>query len=380
MSLKDFKTIKDRREFLENDRKVSLKVIGAYNVQIEKAKLRNCENMIGAAQVPLGVAGPLLIKGDYVKGKFYIPLATTEGALVASVSRGCKAVTLSDGARVVTEYVGISRGAVFCTKGVDDGRKVINWLQIRTKDMKAITEATSSHLTFLKSETNHFGKNLFVRFFFDTQDAMGMNMATIASDAACRYIEKETGIRCVAVAGNFDIDKKAAWINFLQGRGRKVWADIVLKKEVVTEVLKTTPERIHEVNTRKNLYGAIASGSLGYNAHFANVIAAIFTATGQDIAHTVEGSLGVTTTEIDKGQLYISVYLPDLVVGTVGGGTALSTQKEALSLLGCAGGDEGTNTDKFAEIIAGAVLSGEISLLASLAAGTLASSHQKLAR
>ena len=217
---------------------------------------------------------------------------------------------------------------------------------------------------------------LFVRFSFDTGDAMGMNMVTIATDAVSKLIEKETGATCLSVAGNFDVDKKPAWLNVINNRGMVVWAECVIKKEIVAEVLKTNAEKVFEVWLSKCMVGSAMSGSLGFNAQFANVIAAIFIAAGQDPAHVVEGSTGITTVKaLSGGDLYVSVYLPSLLVGTVGGGTNLATQKEALELLGVVG-----KTGAFAEIVGSAVLAGEISLLASLSEGSLAGAHSTLGR
>lgn len=176
------------------------------------------------------------------------------------------------------------------------------------------------------------------------------------------------------MAGNYDIDKKPAWLNFINGRGKKVWAEAVIPHAVIKDVLKTTPEKIHEVVIKKCLLGSIISGSMGFNAHYANIIAAIFASCGQDLAHVVEGSLGITTTELIGDNLYMSCYLPDLMVGTVGGGTGLPTQKEALAILG------NPTAMQFAEIVGGTVLAGELSLLGALSSGQLAEAHSKLGR
>ena len=189
----------------------------------------------------------------------------------------------------------------------------------------------------------------------------------------------------VSVAGNYDVDKKPSWLNSIEGRGHKAWAEVMLPSSVLRSVLKITASKLYEVWLAKCMIGSAMSGSMGYNAHFANIIAALFLATGQDPGHVGECSVGITTMEVvDKSDLYISIYLPDLMVGTVGGGTGLATQKEALSILGVSGGspsgEDGKNAQKFAEIIAGAVLAGEISLLASLSEGTLSKTHEMLAR
>ncbi|MBI2593374.1 hydroxymethylglutaryl-CoA reductase [Candidatus Daviesbacteria bacterium] len=376
--LRDFKNAFERRVYLENKVKIHLDKISNFSFPEEEVLGRNIENLIGATQIPLGIAGPILIKGkgEREKGKgYFIPLATTEGALVASVSRGCKAISESGGTFVEVENVGITRGPVFRTEGIEHSVKVKTWVDKNFLKITHVAKKTSSHLKLKKLGTRFAGRNLFIRFYFNTQDAMGMNMATIATEAATKLIEKETGAECISVAGNFDIDKKPAWLNFISGRGKRVWAEVTLKKALVKEVLKTTPEKIADLVYRKCLVGSIMSGSLGFNAHFANIIAALFIATGQDPAHIAEGSLGITTAEVlDDGSLHFSIYLPSLIVGIIGGGTTLPTQKEALNITGA------NSVLEFAEVIAGAVLAGELSLLASQAEGTLASSHIKLGR
>jgi len=307
-----------------------------------------------------------------------LPLATTEGALVASVSRGSKAINASGGVLVHTQRVGQTRGPVFVTSSLVEQKKLTVWLKSNKAKLQKTAQITSQHISLENMHVNAVARYVFVRFVFDTQDAMGMNMVTIASSAMTALIEKETGATCLSVAGNFDIDKKPAWLNFINNRGFVVWAETVIKKAVLHEVLKTTAEAVFDVWLGKCMIGSAMSGSLGFNAHFANVIAALFLATGQDPAHVVEGSMGITTTKaLPNGDLYVSVYLPCVIAGTVGGGTGLATQQEALQLLGVAGAGK---VEKFAEIIGGAVLAGEISLLASLAEGSLGTAHEKLGR
>jgi len=378
MSVRSLKTIKQRRNFLKKILKVNLEATGSFTTGLEAAQFTNCENMIGAVQVPLGVAGPLAVCGQFAKGDFYIPLATTEAALVASVNRGCKAVTGSGGATVMVENVGTTRGPVFKTSGISESLRFKQWLDENFTHLQKVADKTSQHLTLKKLKTRIVGKNVYVRFYFDTEEAMGMNMVTFATDEINKFIENKTGVKCISLAGNFDIDKKPAWLNFISGRGKRVWAEVVLPQQIIEKVLKTTANKIYEVWLSKCMLGSVMAGALGFNAHFANVISAVFIATGQDAAHVAEGSLGITTTEIVGHSLYISIYLPDLLVGTVGGGTKLPGQKEALSIMGIA--SERNSNFKLAEIIGASVLAGEISLLAALAEGGLASSHKFLAR
>jgi len=211
---------------------------------------------------------------------------------------------------------------------------------------------------------------------------MGMNMITIATDAAVDLILSENDVELVALSGNMCSDKKPAAINAILGRGKTVSADVFVTKETISGILKTTPEKMAEVNYRKNLLGSARAGSLGFNAHAVNITAAMFIACGQDAAHVVEASNAITTMELTDGGLYCSVTLPSLNVGTVGGGTRISTQQECLNMLGVAGAVEnpGTNAKKLAEIIAAAVLAGEISLVGALAARHLAKAHATLGR
>lgn len=402
LSLRNFTSTQKRRGFLEKELNIKLSNIGQFSFSEDQVAGKNIENLIGATQIPLGIAGPVRIsknhvipsfseessissrkiasgssnpRNDNVSKDYYIPLATTEGALVASISRGCKAISEAGGATVFIEDVGQTRGPVFKIKNLEHGIKTKAWIENNLKALSSITQETSSHLKLLKTMVGLVGNNLFVRFQYLTSDAMGMNMVTIATEKAVSLIEQKTKARCIALAGNFDIDKKPAWLNFILGRGKKVWAEVVLPKKVVKDVLKTTPDKITGVVLGKNHLGSIMSGSLGFNAHYANILSAMFLATGQDLAHVVEGSLGVTTCEIlEDGNLSFSIYLPCLVVGTVGGGTNLPTQKEALEIMKI------TGVLEYAQCLAAAVLAGELSLIASLSEGSLATAHQRLGR
>lgn len=378
-SLRDFKNASDRRNFLEDNLNIKLKNISNFSFTETEVSGKNIENLIGATQIPLGIAGPIFITHNpSLITHHYVPLSTTEGALVASISRGCRAINESGGVHVEYHNVGVTRAPVFKTTGIKQNVEVKKWLGENFEEIKKLCEKTSSHLKLLKIDSNFAGRSLFIRFSFDSEDAMGMNMATIAVEKAVEFIEKETDVECLSVSGNYDVDKKPAWMNFINGRGKQVWADITIKKEVVESVLKTSSDKICNLILRKILTGSIMAGSMGFNAHYSNIIAAIFAATGQDLGQVTEGSLGVTAAEtLDNGDLYFSIYLPNLMIGTVGGGTNLPTQKEALKIMGI---KESGDTKKFATIIAAAVLAGELSLLASQAEGSLAKAHIKLGR
>jgi len=260
----------------------------------------------------------------------------------------------------------------------------VKWVEENFEKLKQAAESTTRHGRLRSIRPWVTGNLVWLRFEFETGDAMGMNMVTIATDKALETLLKEYDgeVRVIALSGNMCVDKKPAALNAILGRGKTVVAEALVKREVVEKVLKTTPEKIHEVNLAKNLMGSARAASLSFNAHYANIIAAIFIATGQDVAQVVESSIGYTWTEVRGGDLYISVTLPSLEVGTVGGGTRLPTQREALAMMGVAGSGDppGTNAKKFAEIVAATVLAGELSLLAALSAGHLAKAHIKLGR
>ncbi len=377
-----------RRLFLEKKLGVSLSAIASTIIDFEDVVGRNIENPIGAVQVPLGVIGPLLVKGDYAKGEYYVPLATTEGALVASVNRGAYAVTLSGGVRTKILFNGMTGAPLFRVENIDEASRLVKWVREHFMELKKVAESSTRYGKLIDVEPYILGNNVWLRLVFTTGDAMGMNMVTIASTRICEYIEKEYPGKatCIAVSGNMCVDKKPSLINALRGRGKTVIAEAFIPEEIALKVLKTRVEDIHEVNLRKNWLGSSRASSISYNAYYANIVAAIFLATGQDIAQVVESSIGYTWTEVrfkdSSKSLYITVTMPSLEVGTVGGGTRLPTQREALSILGVAGeGEEpGLNALRLAEIIAATVLAGELSLLAALANNDLAKAHIRLGR
>lgn len=344
---------------------------------LEKAQ-KNCENMIGVTKVPLGVAGPLKFAGSRPEKDYVIPLATTEGALVASVNRGCKAISTNGGAAVSTKRVGITRAPVFRVRSQKHAADCVRWLEDNLSELREATKETSSHCELIKVETRIAGRFLFVKFYFDSKDAMGMNMAVMASDNIIKSrFTPATGAECIALSGNLCTDKKPAAVNLVSERGFAANAEVILSKEYITSQLKTTAECINEVYEAKIVAGSTLAGALGHNAHAANIIAALYLATGQDIAHTVEGSLATTLVELnDDGSLYFNVYLPGIVCGVVGGGTQLPAQKEAMELIGIDfGQEEGGANEQFAEVVAASVLAGEISLLSALASQDLAKAH-----
>ena len=367
-----------RREFLEKKYSIDLVNISNYTLDMEKASKRNIENSIGVLQLPMGIAGPLKINGQYCKREVFVPLATSEGALVASINRGASTITASGGVNTIVTSDFMTRAPVIKTNSASDALLIKQWFVDNFTDLKELAESTTSHGKLLKIDPILIvGSYVYPRFVYSTGDSMGMNMVTIATEKILDKLAQESDAKHIALSGNVCVDKKPAAINVVEGRGKSVVADILIPKEIVNKKLKTTAEAIVEVNITKNLIGSAAAGSMAFNAHYANMVAAIFLATGQDAAHVVEGSLGITTAENRDGDLYFSVNLPDLPIATVGGGTSLEVANEGLNILGVAGSGKAR---EFAEIVAGMVLAGELSLIGALAAGHLARAHQELGR
>jgi len=370
--------IKNRRKYLEENLGISLENVSKYSFPLHEHVGKNIENPIGAVQVPVGIAGPLLVQGKFANGYFYIPLATTEGALVASISRGCKAVTKSGGVKVRILNKGMARSVVFKLKSVENVEEFFDFIDNNFEKIKEVATQESKHLKLLRIEKFAIGNKAYLRFVGDTGDAMGMNMLTIAASKVAEFIQQNFDAKLLSVSANLCTDKKNSAINILHGRGRSVTAEALIKKEVLEEVFGTTAKEIAETAYSKVYLGsALASTIGGFNAHVANIIAAMFIALGQDAAQVVESSMAITTAEAYGDDLYTSIYMPSLEVATVGGGTGVATQSELLSILGCKGSG---NADKLAEIIASASLAGEVNLLAALATNELASAHQKLGR
>jgi hydroxymethylglutaryl-CoA reductase (NADPH) len=377
--------VKLRRLAIQEFAKLEFEHIHNFSLDVETVTKKNIENMIGAVQVPLGVAGLLKVNGEYANAQYYVPLATTEGALVASVNRGCSVITKSGGANVRIFEDEMTRAPVFKLESLDRAKKFYEWVKRPEifEQMKAVAEKTTRFGKLMSVKPFVTGNYVYLRFSYDTKDAMGMNMVTIATDAVMHLIGDEFGARPITLSGNMCTDKKPASISTILGRGKTVVAEVTIPKEIIKETLKCTPETMFEVNYSKNLLGSARAGALGFNAHAANIIAAIYLACGQDAAHVVEGSTAITSMELTPyEEIHCSVTLPALPVGTVGGGTGLGTQRDCLNILGVAGAGDtpGINSRKFAEIVAATVLAGEISLIGAQAAGHLARAHAQLGR
>lgn len=375
MNLRTSKDYKERNNVIAKEADVSLRNIKA-SLTDDEEKI-HCENLIGAITIPVGIAGPLIIRAEDTNSSYYVPLATTEGALVASVNRGMKAIQLSDGCDVFVDYIGSTRGPVFKTSSLSHSKEFCTWLYKNKETLVKQGSQTSSHLKLIDINVDMVGDTVFVRFVYNTHDAMGMNMVTIATTKIVTYIHAHyEHVRCISIAGNYDVDKKPSWLNNIRGRGFVCDASVTVTREIIADVLKTESRCLYDTWVNKCMIGSAMAGSMGFNSHFANIVAAFFAATGQDLAHVTEGSLGITnlTHHEENDSVTISVHLPSIMLGTVGGGTSLQTQTEARSIM------KANSSGQLARILAGAVLAGELSLLSSLSEGSLASAHARLGR
>ncbi|KAK4658812.1 3-hydroxy-3-methylglutaryl-coenzyme A (HMG-CoA) reductase isozyme [Podospora pseudocomata] len=340
-----------------------------------------CENVIGYMPLPVGVAGPLVIDGQ----SYFIPMATTEGVLVASASRGCKAINSGGGAVTVLTADGMTRGPCVSFETLERAGYAKLWLDSE-KGQNVMKKAFNSTSRFARLETMKTaiaGTNLYIRFKTTTGDAMGMNMISKGVEHALSVMRNEgfEDMNIVTVSGNYCTDKKPAAINWIEGRGKSVVAEAIIPAEVVKSVLKTDVDTMVALNVDKNLIGSAMAGSVGgFNAHAANIVAAIFLATGQDPAQVVESANCITIMKNLRGSLQISVSMPSIEVGTLGGGTILDPQGSMLDLLGVRGPhptSPGENARRLARIVAAAVLAGELSLCSALAAGHLVKAHMQ---
>ncbi|XP_040899132.1 3-hydroxy-3-methylglutaryl-coenzyme A reductase-like isoform X1 [Toxotes jaculatrix] len=340
-----------------------------------------CENVIGYMPVPVGVAGPLHLDGK----QFQVPLATTEGCLVASTNRGCRAIALGGGASSRILADSMTRGPIVRLPSACQAAEVKAWLE-STDGFQAIKEAfdnTSRFARLQKLLVGLAGRNLYIRFHSKTGDAMGMNMISKGTEQALSRLQQHfPELQVVAVSGNYCTDKKPAAINWIEGRGKSAVCEATIPAKVVREVLKTTTEALVEVNIGKNLVGSAMAGSIGgFNAHAANLVAAIYIACGQDPAQSVGSSNCITLMEATGptgNDLYISCTMPSIELGTVGGGTNLPPQQACLRMLGVQGANQdcpGENARQLARVVCATVLAGELSLMAALAAGHLVKSH-----
>jgi len=338
----------------------------------------NIENFVGAAQVPIGVAGPLLVNGEHAQGEFYVPMATTEGTVVASYNRGMKLLHAAGG--VTTTVVGdvMQRAPVFGFGTAREARAFGEWVTENFASIKREAESTTRTGHLHDIEQFAASRYLFLRFNFTTGDAAGQNLAGRATRQACVWIcAQYPGIRHFYLESNLATDKKSSQVNILRTRGKRVVAEARLSAALIRDVMHTTPAVMFQARQVSNLGGLMAGVNNNGN-HSANAITALFVATGQDIANVAESSAALVHTEmLANGDYYYSITIPALIVATYGGGTGLPTQRECLELLGCYGAGK---VRKLAEIVAATVLCGEISLGAAVVSDEWVDAHEKLGR
>ncbi len=373
-----------RRKALERMLNVDLSALQD-NLDYNEVVGRNCENTIGSVKVPVGIVGPLSVKGEYANGLYFVPIATTEGALVASINRGCAAASASGGVHVRILDDKITRAPVFRVPTLDKSVEFVKWVEENFNEIKKVFESTTKYGRLRKIVPFIAGRTVFLRFEASSGDAMGMNMIVKAVDEVVKYIRGNLDyVNLVSISGNLCTDKKPTGINWIMGRGKTMTAEAFIDRNIVTRLLKTTPEAIEEVCLRKLYVGSARAAALGgFNAHISNIIAGIFLATGQDLGQIVESSQSITYCEaLEDGNLYISTTIPALEIGTVGGGTELPTQRTNLSIMKVqgSGSTPGENAKKLAEIITATALAGELSLLAALASHHLTEAHMRLGR
>jgi hydroxymethylglutaryl-CoA reductase (NADPH) len=364
---------------LQGEKRVTLPRLAALPERAEIFQ-GQIENLVGVVRVPVGIAGPLAVHGDAADGVFHVPLATTEGTLVLGVARGAEAITAAGGAIVHASDPEVSRAPLFVFADGRQARRAARWVSEHVGLIRAEAEATTRHGRLVAIEPIPFGRRLILRFVYSTGDAAGQNLVTLATDAACRWLRESPpfdDVEFYTIESNLSHDKKTAALGVAARRGRRVNAEVTIPRQVVLRDLRATPDDIARVG-REGVYACAISGAVGAQAQFANVLTALFLATGQDTASVVESGSGLTIIETTgDGDLYASTTIPSLIVGTVGGGTRLPSQCECLELLGCAGPG---HARKLAEIAGAAVLAGELSLTASLAANTFAQAHATFGR
>jgi len=369
-----------RLAFLKEEMSMELPILSGKELFSDLSRLDgNIENFIGMSQVPTGVIGPVRVIGSAAKGDYFVPLATSEGALVASYHRGAKACYLAGGVTSVCLVEGVQRSPLFKFKDLGELGVFVAWILPMIETFQEITEKTSRFAKLVDMKSNIEGNHLIITFEFHTGDASGQNMVTLCTDEICQYIIEHAPVKPTFwfIEGNYSGDKKATALSFTNVRGKKVTTEVTLSKAIVEGVLKTTPEAMTEY-WRSSTIGIIQSGAIGAHGHYANGLTAMFIATGQDAACVAEAAIGITRMELTpEGDLYCSVTLPNLIVGTVGGGTSLPTQRECLELMNCYGAG---NARKFAEICGAVVIAGELSIAAALSAGHFSSAHKKLGR
>lgn len=348
---------------------------------LEDAELynKNIEHFIGTVKLPVGVAGPLRVNGLHANNDYLIPLATTEAALVASYNRGAQLITAAGGASAMLLNEGVTRTPVFAFHRLADAGQFVSWVVTQYDHFKQIAESTTSHGKLHDININIDGNQVYLVFEFHTGDASGQNMVTIATNEVFRYVLEHSPIepKEAFLDGNLSGDKKPNAYTMRHVRGKKVAADVHLSRQLIEKYLHTTPEKMVKFG-QMTTTGSALSGGIGVNAHYANALAALYIACGQDAACVAESAIGMTRMEInEQGGLYACVTLPNLMLGTVGGGTGLPSQKACLDIMGLYGTG---NAKALAEVAASLCLAGELSIVGAFCADHFSRAHQKLAR
>ena len=369
--------IRNRQRVIEQISGVQPRHLFEYSFDPHVAR-GNCENFTGVAQVPIGFAGPLEVHGEYADGEFLIPLATSEGTLVASYNRGMKALRASGGVKATVMADAMQRAPVFVFRDARACRDFVIWIQANITDIRAQAESTSSVAKLQYIDPYVANKFVYLRFNYTTGDAAGQNMVGRATFAACSWIlDHYTGITNFYLESNFATDKKASAVNVMRTRGKRVTAEATIPRDVMIQQLRVEPEKLAYHYGVANV-GAFLSGANNNGAQSANAITAMFIATGQDVANVAESSAAVIYCELTaEKDLYLSLTIPSLIVATHGGGTGLPTQRECLEILGCYGKGK---VNRLAEIVAGVALAGELSLGAAISSLDWVSAHEKYGR
>jgi hydroxymethylglutaryl-CoA reductase (NADPH) len=368
----------ERLEFLAS-RGIAIPALTGQTGFADPESLRgNIEHYIGMAAVPVGLIGPLRVSGLHARGDFYVPLATSEGALVASYDRGARLMSQAGGAVCLLTQEQVQRAPGFAFETLADAAHFAVWAVDQIDAFRSVTASQTHHGQLLDMMTHVEGNHVYLIFAFHPGDAAGQNMVTFISAAICSDILERTPIQPSYwfLESNMSGDKKATAMSFLQTRGRNVTAEALLPRRLVERALRTTPERMEDY-WRMSFVAGVQTGSIGVSGHIANGLAAIFLACGQDVACVSEASVGTTRLECRNGDLYCALTLPNVIVGTVGGGTSLPTARECLQILDCVGDGR---AGRLAELCAATALAGEISIIGALCANEFADAHRRLGR
>jgi hydroxymethylglutaryl-CoA reductase (NADPH) len=366
-----------RRAFAAEQTGAPLEHVAHFSQPIESLS-GNVENFIGVAQVPIGLAGPLLVTGEHAQGEFFIPLATTEGTLVASYNRGMRLLRESGGVKTTVVAENMQRSPVFTLADAREARDFGQWVEEHFDAIRVACETTTRVGKLLRIGQFAIGPLRYLRFDYTTGDAAGQNMVGKATLAGCEWIvANHPKHPHFLLSGNIDTDKKHSQINTLLTRGKRVVAEAVIPREKMRAIMGVDTHDLFN-HRQVSMAGATLAGSAFNGAHAANGLAALFIATGQDAANIAESHAGIAYTQLrENGDYYWSVTLTSLIVASYGGGTGLATQRECLELMGCYGAGK---AHKFAEICAAVVLAGETSLTAAIVRGDWVSSHDRLGR